>query len=123
VSAFETHLNEICERADDVVVACVMGLDGLAIETVRQGELEDQVDADALFVEFSSILSQIRERTDGLVLGQIEEMSIQSGNITTILRLINSDYFIAAAVLPKGNLGKARYLLRVQAPKMIGELQ
>lgn len=99
-----------------------MGLDGLAIETVRQNQTEQAVDSDALFVEFSSILSQMKDRSDGLAFGQVEEMSIRSANITTMVRLINAQYFVAAALLPQGNHGKARYLLRVCAPKMISEL-
>jgi predicted regulator of Ras-like GTPase activity (Roadblock/LC7/MglB family) len=121
MSAFKPHLEELCARASDVMVACVMGTDGLAIETVTQGAHQETLDGDALFVEFSSILGQVQNRTHDMAMGQVEEMSIRSQNFTCILRLINSEYFVAAAVDGDGNTGKARYLLRILAPKMIKE--
>ena len=104
------------------MVACVMGTDGLAIETIsHDGAPLETLDSDALFVEFSSILGQVQNRTQDMAMGQVEEMSIRSQSFTCILRLINDDYFVAAAVDANGNTGKARYLLRVLAPKMIKE--
>ncbi len=37
-------------------------------------------------------------------------------------RLISPEYFMVVALEPGGNLGKARYLLRVTAPKLRSEL-
>ena len=122
MSAFKPHLETLCVRSTDIMVACVMGTDGLAVETVNPGQEQDNLDADALFVEFSSILGQIQNRTYDLAMGQVEEMSMQSQSFTCLVRLINQEYFIAAAVRAHGNVGKARYLLRILAPKMIEEL-
>jgi hypothetical protein len=38
------------------------------------------------------------------------------------MRLLNEEYFVAVAMRPQGNLGKARYLLRTQAPKLLENL-
>ena len=122
MSAFKPHLEELCDRSHDVMVSCVMGTDGLAVETVNRVEAHDSLDADALFVEFSSILGQIQKRSYDLAMGQVEEMSMQSQSFTCLVRLINQEYFVAAAVRAHGNVGKARYLLRILAPKMIEEL-
>ena len=122
MSAFKPHLEELCTRAQDVMVACVMGTDGLAVDTVSQMDGHEHLDADALFVEFSSILGQIQSRTKELAMGQVEEMSMQSQSFTCLVRLINEEYFMAAAVKAQGNVGKSRYLLRILAPKMLVEL-
>ena len=122
MSAFKPHLEELCDRSHDVMVTCVMGTDGLAVETVNRVEADDSLDADALFVEFSSILGQIQKRSYDLAMDQVEEMSMQSQSFTCLVRLINQEYFVAAAVRAQGNVGKARYLLRILAPKMIEEL-
>jgi hypothetical protein len=36
--------------------------------------------------------------------------------------MLTDEYFVALAVAPGGNVGKARYLLRVSAPKLIENL-
>jgi hypothetical protein len=38
------------------------------------------------------------------------------------VRALNEEYFLAFAVRPSGNFGKARYVLRVLAPKFQAEL-
>jgi hypothetical protein len=42
--------------------------------------------------------------------------------MTTVIRLLNDEYFVAMALRPTGNLGKARYLLRVQANELLERL-
>jgi hypothetical protein len=42
--------------------------------------------------------------------------------MTTVIRLLNESYFIALALSPTGNLGKGRYLLRVNAHKLAESL-
>jgi len=42
--------------------------------------------------------------------------------VTTLIRVLTSDYFVAVALAPTGNIGKGRYMLRVAAPKLIEEL-
>jgi hypothetical protein len=37
--------------------------------------------------------------------------------------VVNQDYFLAVALQPGGNIGKARFLLRVAAPEMLRELE
>ena len=38
------------------------------------------------------------------------------------MRALNEEYFLAFALRPAGNFGKARYVLRVLAPKIQAEL-
>jgi hypothetical protein len=40
----------------------------------------------------------------------------------TLMRLINDEYFVALAIEPTGNLGKARFLLRMQVGKLLENL-
>jgi hypothetical protein len=42
--------------------------------------------------------------------------------MVTLIRVLNDTYFLAVTLKPEGNLGKARYLLRVSAPKILAEL-
>jgi hypothetical protein len=47
---------------------------------------------------------------------------VQAENLTALIRLLNEEYFVIVALEPSGNLGKARYLLRIQAPKLLEKL-
>ena len=51
-------------------------------------------------------------------------VQLQHANIAQIFDLgkVSDSYFIALTLRPDGNLGKARYLLRVVAPKLLTEL-
>ena len=44
--------------------------------------------------------------------GSAREVAVQAENMTTVIRLLNDEYFVAMALSPTGNVGKARYLLR-----------
>lgn len=49
-------------------------------------------------------------------------MAIQAEKLTTVVRMLNGDYFVALALTPEGNLGKGRFLLRIAAPKFVAAL-
>jgi hypothetical protein len=40
----------------------------------------------------------------------------------TVIRMLNDTYFLALAMLPEGNLGKGRFLMRTAAPKLLADL-
>jgi hypothetical protein len=39
-----------------------------------------------------------------------------------LVRVLSENYFLAIALAPDGNYGKARYLVRTAAPRMLQEL-
>jgi hypothetical protein len=43
--------------------------------------------------------------------------------MSTLIRVINDNYFVAVTLSPDGNLGKARFLLRLAAPRLRDELE
>lgn len=116
---FREHLEEVC-KVDGAVAASVMGFDGIAIDTVTPQD--PGVDLSALLVEYTGILSQIRSAAEVLQTGQVSDVAIGTEKLTTLLRLINQEYFLVLAMRPEGNHGKGRYLLRVTAPRLQAEL-
>jgi hypothetical protein len=52
----------------------------------------------------------------------VAELSIATEKLTAVARLVSPEYFMVVALTPGGNVGKARYLLRVTAPKLLSEL-
>jgi predicted regulator of Ras-like GTPase activity (Roadblock/LC7/MglB family) len=68
------------------------------------------------------VLSQVRQSAEMFSAGALNELSIRSERLTTIIRPVNEEYFVALALVPEGNFGKGRYLLRVHAPKLVQDL-
>ena len=54
--------------------------------------------------------------------GATNEVSVKTERLTTVVRMLTDEYFVALAIAPGGNVGKARYLLRTSAPKLIENL-
>ena len=97
-----------------------MGFDGIAVESFAKDQ--QKTDIQTVGMEFSYILTQVRNAAESIDAGSIEEVTIRTEGMTLIIRVLSRDYFVALAVAPTGNSGKGRYLLRVTAPKIQAEL-
>lgn len=116
---FRERLEEVC-AVEGAVAASVMGFDGIAVETVTAAA--SGVDLESLMVEYAGVLAQVRQAAELLQTGPVSEMSVGTERLTTILRLINRDYFLVLAMRPEGNFGKGRFVLRTAAPRLQAEL-
>ncbi|RMG14513.1 MAG: hypothetical protein D6729_13655 [Deltaproteobacteria bacterium] len=120
---FREHLEGMLQQVDGAVAASLMGFDGIAIDTVEAGGAPaSDVDIHTMLVEYSAILGQIRQAAEVLESGRVVELAVNTEKVNTVLRLITDEYFVVLALAPQGNFGKARYVLRVTAPKLAGEL-
>ena len=43
--------------------------------------------------------------------------------MVTLIRVINDSYFVAMTLVPDGNFGKGRFMLRLLAPQLKTELE
>src|SRR4051812_34270396 len=97
-----------------------MGLDGIPVDSyVRQA---NAVDVTTVGMEFSFILTQVRKAGDSLQVGGLEEMSVKAQRLMLICRMVTPQYFVAIAMAPEGNFGKARYLARLAQPALVAAL-
>ena len=104
-------------------MACsLMGMDGIEVMTHVAAAEGPDFDLRSLLVEYSSIMRGLREVADAHRAGALSEMSVSTDRLVTVARLVSPDYFMVLALLPEGNYGKARYLLRIAAPKVKAEL-
>lgn len=118
---FQEVLKEVVDHTDGGVASLLMGFDGIAVDQyVREGE---GFDVATVGMEYSVILKSIRNAAEMLEAGDAREVAIQAERITTVIRLINAEYFVAMAVRPSGNVGKARFLLRTRSPKLLASLE
>lgn len=117
---FREHLQDVCRSCDGAVACTLMGVDGIEVDThVADGSV---IDVKNLLVEYSSLFRTAREAAEAHEAGGIAELSISTERLVTVARLVTPEYFMAVALTPEGNFGKARYLLRVTAPKLRSEL-
>ena len=98
----------------------IMDKDGIALETYTRGK--PQLDIQTIGVEFAGILNTIRKTSEVMRSGNLQEIAVNTENSSIIVRSLNEDYFFALAIAPEGNFGKARYLMRLAAPKIIEQL-
>lgn len=117
---FAETLKKVVDNVDGGIAAVVMGLDGIPVETyVRQA---DRLDVNTVAMEFSFILSQVRKAGDSLAVGNLEELSVKAQRLMLVCRMISPQYFVAIAMAPEGNFGKARYLARLATPTLVAQL-
>lgn len=116
--------NEIVENAvkntPGALAGLLMGLDGISLANyVKPGS---NVEMEVVGVEYATLLAEIRKACDILESGDVHEFTVSTDKMVVVVRSVSKDYFLAMALTPDGNIGKARFVLRVQAPKVQKEL-
>ena len=117
---FREHLQDVVARVDGALACTLMAVDGIEVETHTSEA--GGIDVRNLLVEYSSLFRLAREAAETHQAGDLKELSILTGGVLTVARLVTPEYFLAVALKPEGNFGKARYMLRVTAPKLEAEL-
>ena len=99
--------------------AILMGFDGIPVDSYG---IDEQLDIETFGMEFSVVLKEVRKAAELLETGMAMEMTVSTERLCTVLRVVSDDYFVAMALSPTGNIGKARYVLRMLAPDFKSEL-
>ncbi len=118
---FREHLQRIVENVDGGQAALLMGFDGIAVDSYASDGSGDP-DIQTVGMEFSFIFGQIRKAAEILEIGGIQEVTIKSSALIIVIRQLTEEYFVAVTLGPQGNFGKARFLLRINAPKILQDL-
>lgn len=117
---FKQVLRECVERTEGAIAGLVMGFDGIPVENYVKGD--GLFDIETVGMELSFILTQIMKAAEMLNSGSAREVSIQAEHMTTVIRLLNTQYFAALTMEPGANFGKGRFLLRTLTPKLLDDL-
>jgi predicted regulator of Ras-like GTPase activity (Roadblock/LC7/MglB family) len=118
---FREDLEAICAKVEGSFAASLMGFDGIAVEThvVKQ---TSGIAMQDLLVEYSGIISQVRQAAETLQMGRASEVSIRTEKMVAVARPLSPDYFVVLTLSPEGNVGRARYELRIAGPKLVAQL-
>ena len=121
---FRESIQKLVNRLDNGVAGVLMGFDGIAVDSyVRDGQTGHVADIQTVSMEFGHLVGQARGASERLELGALREVTIKTEKLTVVMLLVTKDYFLAVSILPAGNVGKARYLVRMAAPAIRAELQ
>ena len=79
-------------------------------------------DIQTVGMELAHVISQVRKASQALEVGGLREVMVRADDLVVLVHVLNDEYFVACAILPDANAGKARYLLRLLAPQIQSEL-
>src|SRR5690242_613959 len=109
-------LTGIVKNVEGGLAAIIMAYDGIPIDefVVPQTEFDLQL----LTVEYATVLKEIKRAVEVIKVGQMEEVSITTGQVRVAMRVLNDELFLVLVMSKDGNFGKGRYLLRIKSPEL-----
>jgi predicted regulator of Ras-like GTPase activity (Roadblock/LC7/MglB family) len=119
---FREVLQDVVERTEGGVAGLLMGFDGIPVDSYVRPEAQSPIDVETVGMEYSVILKEIRKAAQLLEAGAAREVSIQAEKLTTLVRVLSDEYFVAITLRPDGNYGKARFLLRTASSRLLRDL-
>jgi predicted regulator of Ras-like GTPase activity (Roadblock/LC7/MglB family) len=118
---FRENLQRMVDRLAGGVAGILMGFDGISVDSYTK-EGEEGIDIQTVGMELAHAVGQVRKAAEQLDVGRLHELTLRADKLVVLLYLLNDEYFIACAVKPEANFGKARYLMRLLAPQIRAEL-
>ncbi len=105
---FKRVLTGLLDRVHGAVAVSLIGLDGIAVETVGS---RVAVPLDVLGAEFGSFVKSIRNTNTELNTGDVLQFSLVTEKYITFLSEVTPEYYILLVLTPDGNYGRARFEL------------
>ena len=104
---FKDVLVGVLDRVEGALAASLIGLDGIAVETVNSR----QVPIDVLGAEFGGFVKSIRHANTELDTGEVLQFALVTERYITFLSEVTPEYYILLVLQPDGNYGRARFEL------------
>lgn len=104
---FRQTLAHIRDRVDGTLAISLIGLDGIAVESLN----ENRVPLDVLGAEFGGFIKSIKLSNTELNTGEVQQFSLTTERYLTFLSQVTPEYFILLVMRPDGNYGRARFEL------------
>ena len=117
---FKETLQIVVDGTEDKLANLLMDFEKLPLESYSKAD--PQFDIEAIGAEVSVVVKAIQRASEMLEAGDTREVAFNSAKMVTLIRVLNENYFIALTMVPNGNFGKGRYMLRLAAPKLLEEL-
>jgi predicted regulator of Ras-like GTPase activity (Roadblock/LC7/MglB family) len=106
---FHEILKEMVDGVEGGYAGTLVGRDGISVDHyIREGAT---CDVEAVGVEYVRIIDEIKKASEMLKIGDVKDVAIASHGTKILLHPVTDEYFLAFALSPGGNTGKARYFL------------
>jgi predicted regulator of Ras-like GTPase activity (Roadblock/LC7/MglB family) len=120
---FREHIQKLIDKLDGGIAGVLMGFDGIAVDSYARSGFGDSLpDIQTLAAEFAHMISQARRTVQSVDAGALAEVTIRTDTVTLVISVITQDYYLACAMLPTAFPGRARYLVRMAAPRLRADL-
>lgn len=103
---FKEVLAGIKDRVEGALAVSLIGLDGIAVETIN----DHQVPLDVFGAEFGGFVKSVRPNTE-LNTGEVLQFALVTEKYITFLSAVTTEYFVLLVMRPDGNYGRARFEL------------
>ena len=104
---FRNVLQDLRQRVDGALAVSLIGLDGIAIESIKDG----RVPLDVMGAEFGGFVKSIRLSNTELNTGEVLQFSVVTEKYIAFLSAVTPEYYVLLVLEPDGNYGRARYEL------------
>ena len=109
---FKEVLHRAMLNTEGCFAVLIMGTDGIAVERVGQRAESEEASFEIAAAEYTSLLKSANRINGDLKIGRLREMTVSTEKAIFIMRFVGQDYFLAMALSPEGNFGRARYELQ-----------
>lgn len=104
---FKDVLADLRLRVDGAMAVSLIGLDGIAVETINEGGVPLEI----LGAEFGGFVKSIRSANTELNTGDVLQFALVTEKYITFLSEVTPEYYILLVLSPDGNYGRARFEL------------
>jgi predicted regulator of Ras-like GTPase activity (Roadblock/LC7/MglB family) len=104
---FREVLGALADRVEGTLAVSLIGLDGIAVETVSY----DSVPLEAMGAEFGGFIKSVRVTNTELDTGEVLQFSLVTEKYIAFLSAVTSEYYVLLVLRPDGNYGRARFEL------------
>lgn len=104
---FKDVLGSIAEHVEGTLAVSLIGLDGIAVETVSY----ESVPLEAMGAEFGGFIKSVRVTNTELDTGEVLQFSLVTEKYIAFLSAVTSEYYVLLVLRPDGNYGRARFEL------------
>ena len=115
---FKQKLTRVVSNIDGALGCVLMGFDGIQIDSYWATEFPQ---FQGVAVELSNMLDKFRKQQIQDI-GNIHEVSITSGEITTLARVVADEYLLILALSDQADMGRGQTMLRLISPFLEKEM-
>ena len=110
---FKQMLAAILDRVEGAMAISLIGLDGIAIESVNP----KGVAIDSMGAELGGFVKSIRIVSSDLDSGDVQQLTVVTDRYAIFLSAVTHEYFVLLVIAANGNYGRARFeLARARQP-------